>query len=416
MRRRLTVLFLLFLGIIALAVATLVLVRDEALLVVASSIATTILVVAWFRLLRPRLPVVWHAVPGTVTARPHLRLPGRRGAMIFTALVAMLVLGGLFVLPRLNFASRSQTDMRTEPQTSASTAAPASSQMPQTPFTILVQVDLRGPAQSVNVSTPQPTDAPSASPAPTPTPRVVVVVVTPTPTSAPTPTATAAPTSSPSPSPTPTRSASPTPTATPSPTSTATATPTPAPAVFSLYPTSGQVGTQVTISGSGFTQTGNIVNFGGTPIYNMSSPDLRTLTFTIPSILACSYTTPCYTTPGGYAVSVTNANGVSGVVGFTVVSPAATPPPTPTPPTTGDTIALGVGTTTLTLGSDWTTYWYAIPEKANFKITGTRCYDLLFRDNYVKSCPAPTDYIGNLTMKFRASPGVGTVTVTIVVY
>jgi uncharacterized protein YukE len=101
--------------------------------------------------------------------------------------------------------------------------------------------------------------------------------------------------------------------------------------VSNLQPSSGLVGAQVTIVGSGFTQTGNKVRFGNTnseqnPSYNLNSYDGRTITFTVPSsnYFACLYSYPsCYIAQvlvqaGTYPVSVTNANGTSNSVNFTI--------------------------------------------------------------------------------------------------
>lgn len=101
-----------------------------------------------------------------------------------------------------------------------------------------------------------------------------------------------------------------------------------APAISSLQPTSGPVGTSVTIVGSGFTPTNNSINFGGEYLDGVSSNG-TTITFTIPDTI-----TPCprissniaciqlaqQVTPGTYAISVTNANGASNTVNFTVTS------------------------------------------------------------------------------------------------
>jgi len=53
----------------------------------------------------------------------------------------------------------------------------------------------------------------------------------------------------------------------------------------SLTPTSGPTGTTVTVHGSGFTTTGNIIKFGNGYIKSLSSADGTTITFTIPSIV-----------------------------------------------------------------------------------------------------------------------------------
>jgi len=108
------------------------------------------------------------------------------------------------------------------------------------------------------------------------------------------------------------------------------------PIIYSLSPTYGLVGTQVTISGTGFGNnscttyycsngnTTNTVNFGGTVIPNVYSYNGTSLTFTVPSNLNTCYSgqycTQVYVpvNPGVYPISVSNANGVSNSVSFTV--------------------------------------------------------------------------------------------------
>lgn len=96
-----------------------------------------------------------------------------------------------------------------------------------------------------------------------------------------------------------------------------------------ISPTSGRIGTQMIITGSGFTQYDNTVRFasGGTqhlPSFNNGT----TIYYTIPS-----YVSPCdliignqacaqyvqLITPGTYPISVNNSNGTTGTVYFTVV-------------------------------------------------------------------------------------------------
>ncbi len=100
-----------------------------------------------------------------------------------------------------------------------------------------------------------------------------------------------------------------------------------APVVSSLSPVSGAAGSQVTIIGTGFTSTNNTVTFAGNPITGLNSNG-TSLTFTVPSAInpSCYYSTPqCLAPaviiqPGAYDVTVTNANGASNVVNFTVIS------------------------------------------------------------------------------------------------
>ncbi len=108
------------------------------------------------------------------------------------------------------------------------------------------------------------------------------------------------------------------------------------PVIYSISPTYGPVGTQVTISGTGFGYSGctvyycgngiatSTINFGGTTIPNVYSYNGTSLTFTVPSNLNTCYPgqyCPQYyapVNPGVYPISVANANGVSNSVNFTV--------------------------------------------------------------------------------------------------
>ena len=110
------------------------------------------------------------------------------------------------------------------------------------------------------------------------------------------------------------------------------------PVIYSITPTYGSIGTQVSIYGTGFGYNGctiyycnngngvmtNNFNFGGSVIQNVYSSNGTSLTFTVPSNLNTCYTgqycTQVYTpvVPGTYPVSVVNANGVSNTVYFTV--------------------------------------------------------------------------------------------------
>ena len=89
--------------------------------------------------------------------------------------------------------------------------------------------------------------------------------------------------------------------------------------INSLYPTSGGVGTSVTVFGSGFTQRGNTVHFGPGVITNITSSDGTSLSFIVPSQLT-GYGSQSMAL-GTYNVSVTNERGAtSGALTFTVTS------------------------------------------------------------------------------------------------
>jgi len=101
------------------------------------------------------------------------------------------------------------------------------------------------------------------------------------------------------------------------------------PTIISLTPTSGGVGASVTITGDGFTATGNKIKFGNlgvenNPKYIFNSSDGKTITFTVPlsNFLAC-WASGCkapalLTQPGKYKVSVINDTGTSNQIQFTV--------------------------------------------------------------------------------------------------
>ena len=115
--------------------------------------------------------------------------------------------------------------------------------------------------------------------------------------------------------------------------------------IYRMVPTSGPVGTAVTLYGRGFDLTGNIVHFGGGAIANVaaSAPIAvacttdsacvggirQSLTFTAPQsagpYCAPGMACPMYElliTPGQYSVSITSSVGTSEAVPFTVTGAA----------------------------------------------------------------------------------------------
>lgn len=95
----------------------------------------------------------------------------------------------------------------------------------------------------------------------------------------------------------------------------------------SLSPTSGRIGQQVALQGSGFTTLNNTIHFGiGGQQYAVSNNG-TTIYYTIPAYLStCDIQTSgvCtqvaqLVTPGTYQLYVTNANGTSQSVSFTVI-------------------------------------------------------------------------------------------------
>lgn len=103
----------------------------------------------------------------------------------------------------------------------------------------------------------------------------------------------------------------------------------PSPIVSSLMPSRGVVGTQVIIHGSGFTPMGNTIRWGDVSIGDFPSPDGETIQFSVPDGLrVCpSPDSPDFACgafaqirPGNYVILVTNANGQSNAITFTVTS------------------------------------------------------------------------------------------------
>ncbi|MDO8504676.1 MAG: IPT/TIG domain-containing protein [Candidatus Liptonbacteria bacterium] len=112
------------------------------------------------------------------------------------------------------------------------------------------------------------------------------------------------------------------------------------PSVSSLTPSSGSIGASVYLNGAGFTPENNTVNFGYGVIPGLSAATWisdgmdgttatgMTIIFAVPESLspACAFTTPrcmmaaMLTAPGTYLVSVTNANGTSNSLQFTVTA------------------------------------------------------------------------------------------------
>ncbi|HVM73557.1 MAG TPA: IPT/TIG domain-containing protein [Candidatus Paceibacterota bacterium] len=95
--------------------------------------------------------------------------------------------------------------------------------------------------------------------------------------------------------------------------------------IKSLSPSSGTVGTTVTIYGSGFSSD-NTINFGSGALVHVASNDGATLSFTVPqSLNPLCYYSGCMiasrqTTPGTYSISVTTGGNTSNTVSFTVTS------------------------------------------------------------------------------------------------
>ena len=103
--------------------------------------------------------------------------------------------------------------------------------------------------------------------------------------------------------------------------------------ISSLSPASGPAGTQVTITGKGFSSSDNTVQFSRNTISNLNSGDGNTLTFIVPSFWAypCPPNAPLCpgpispNLPGQYPVYVTNSNGTSNNLTFTVTDASTAP-------------------------------------------------------------------------------------------
>lgn len=106
------------------------------------------------------------------------------------------------------------------------------------------------------------------------------------------------------------------------------------PTISQLVPDTGTVGSEVTIHGSGFDPTGNVVKFGAGYISNLASDGTSTR-FTVPDGLdLCNPNTegPCpgganpQVNPGSYLVGVISRGGTSNSMTFTVIAQGTLPP------------------------------------------------------------------------------------------
>lgn len=101
------------------------------------------------------------------------------------------------------------------------------------------------------------------------------------------------------------------------------------PLISSVTPSAAASGTTVTITGTGFTSTGNIVHFSIGGISNITSTNGTSLSFIVPSSIGpyCKPDQACalylqLLNAGTYSVYVENANGVSNTVSFTITNNA----------------------------------------------------------------------------------------------
>jgi len=155
-----------------------------------------------------------------------------------------------------------------------------------------------------------------------------------------------------------------------------------------LNPTSGAVGSMVTIHGSGFSPTGNTVRFGGGVVTGVSSFDGRTITFMVPSQL--SGPSSQFVTVGTYNVSVSNFAGyTSNSVTFSVTSTGGS--------YGAPTISSVNGPTSLTTGQGGT--WTIVVNNQNntYMTTSVRWGD---EGTYSTIAPSQTSYSGTNTLTF----------------
>lgn len=107
-----------------------------------------------------------------------------------------------------------------------------------------------------------------------------------------------------------------------------------APVITSISPSSGAVGSYVTVYGSGFSSRNTVVFGSNGSVPKVVSSNGTSLTFRVPDNLvpACYYATPAcaigliyrQTTPGAYAIAITNERGTSNTFNFTVSSTTST--------------------------------------------------------------------------------------------
>lgn len=100
------------------------------------------------------------------------------------------------------------------------------------------------------------------------------------------------------------------------------------PAITAVQPATARVGDPITISGTGFTASGNSLRIGAGYINEIASTDGTTLRLSLPSYLsACPPGQQVCTAlvmllePGAYKVSVINKLGTSNQLVLTVVEP-----------------------------------------------------------------------------------------------
>ncbi len=100
--------------------------------------------------------------------------------------------------------------------------------------------------------------------------------------------------------------------------------------IRTVSPEVGNIGSTITVNGTGFTST-NSINFGSHILNNIPSVDGTSISFNVPEYInPCGTNTLCMapatkTTPGWYPLSVQNTKGTSNVIQFAVATTSTTP-------------------------------------------------------------------------------------------
>ncbi|HVZ11890.1 MAG TPA: hypothetical protein VG965_02580 [Patescibacteria group bacterium] len=121
------------------------------------------------------------------------------------------------------------------------------------------------------------------------------------------------------------------------------------PTIVSIAPVTAAVGTQVTITGTNFMPTGNVINFDGVADTDsgngVTSTDGTSISFTLPTDLvggcvpqpdavtpavSCNAVTQVPLTSGAHTIVVINSNGSSNSIQFTAIAPVSQAGTTPT--------------------------------------------------------------------------------------
>ncbi len=177
-----------------------------------------------------------------------------------------------------------------------------------------------------------------------------------------------------------------------------------APTITSLSPSSGPVGTEIFINGANFTPTNNTVYFGTHNFGSTRGSDNggTRLLVEIPSV----WSDGTVSAPGLYRVAVSNANGISSDIGFTVTMSSTTPPQpsmTVLSPNGGESLSVG---TTYDIKYSYTGVASTLPETGFNLFKGTTKLGYIFPINGAPS-PAGQVYSARWTVgQYYVSAGV----------